>query len=494
MIMTRFSANQILTTGSLWVALAVALSLMALSPALAKGDIKLHASNRYFQDASGKPIFLLGAYGWASVAPDYYNNGPQKYADMVTKGAPNGINYLRLSLGINRFSVEGGDPKWSQSYDGKPTPVPFKYVNGKADLDQWDPLFWDGLRYHCELAKKNNFIIHICLFDGVDYRPGDSSWRWPNSFWNVKNQVRDFYGDLDITKSGHADRDKHFYRVKDFVNNTGVGYYQRKLIDKAIAETAKCDNIFFEIGNELLGSKEDWNAELTAYIASRTNKAITQSGGKTPWNTMGFTEHNPNTPADVKKELAEFVGKGCPYWLDPDGSQLMRGGPDACRQAIWYSLTGGAAGWGGFGAASSGRRGPRPSGTTTTGQVLVTSSYSSRRTDTSSDTAKYYKLFSTFMEQAKPKFWEMVPYHELVSNSAVNSCIAKLGTEYVVYVLSDETATLDLNALKGQAKCRLYDTKTGLWSGARTVSAGSQTFTKPAGAEDWAIHVVNVSE
>jgi hypothetical protein len=469
--MTRISTNQALTTGSLWVVLVVVLSAMALSPALAKGDIKLHASNRSFQDASGKPIFLLGGYGWASVAPDYYNNGPQKYADMILNGAPNGINYMRLSLGINRFSVEGGNPEWSQSYDRRPTPVPFKYVNGKADLDQWDPIFWDGLKYQCELAKKHNFMVHICLFDGVDYRPGDSSWRWPNSFWNVKNQVRDFYGNLDIHNSGHADRDGHFYRVKDFINNTGVGYYQRKVIDKAIAETAKYDNVFFEIGNELLGSKADWNAELTAYISSKTQKAITQSGGKTPWNTMGFTEHNPNTPADVKRELAEFVGQGCPYWLDPDGSQLMRGGPDACRQAIWYSLTGGGAGWGGFGAFSSGRR-----------------------SNSISDTHKYYKLFSTFMEQAKPKFWEMVPYHELVGNSAVNSCLAKLGAEYVVYVLNDETVTLDLSALKGQAKCRLYDTKTGVWSGERMVSSGSQTFTKPAGAEDWVIYVVKVSE
>ncbi|MDO8684417.1 MAG: putative collagen-binding domain-containing protein [Armatimonadota bacterium] len=448
---------------SVWVVMALAAS--ALSASAAGGHIKVHSSNRYFQDAAGKPIFLLGAYTWASVAPDYYNNGPQKYADMIVKGAPNKINYLRLSLGINQFSVEGGDPKWSQSHDGRPTPVPFKYVNGKADLDQWDPLFWDGLKYHCELAKKHNFIVHICLFDAVDFRPGDSSWRWPNSFWNVKNQVRDFYGNLDSNSDGHADRDGDFYRVKDFINNTGVGYYQHKLIDKALAETAKYDNVFYEIGNELLGSRADWNAELTRYISSKTGKAITQSGGRNPWNVQGFTEHNPNIPADVKNGLVAYAGQGCPFWYDPDGSDLMDGGPDALRRAIWYSLTGGAAGWGGFGASYS-------------------------RRNTNSETPKYYKLFAEFMEQAKPKFWEMVPYHELVSNSAVNSCLAKIGSEYVVYVLNDDSVTLDLNKLTGQAKCKLYDPRTGAWSGEQMVSPGSHTFAKPSGAEDWVIHVV----
>ena len=440
-----------------------ALLLLAVS-ASAAGHIKVHSSNRYFQDASGRPIFFLGAYTWASVAPGYYNNNPQKYEDMILKNSPFGMNYMRLSLGINRFSVEGGDPKWSPSWDGRPTPVPFKYVNGKADLDQWDSVFWDGLRHHVELAKKHNVVVHICLFDAVDFRPGDSSWRWPNSYWNVKNQVRDFYGDLDIGKHDHADYDGGFYRVKDFIDNTGVGYYQRKLIDKALAETADYDNVFYEIGNELLGSRADWNAELTRCISSKTPKAITQSGGRVPWNTQGFTEHNPNTPADVKKGLETYVGQGCPFWLDPDGSALGHGTPDDIRRSLWYSFTGGGAGWGGFGAAP-GRRDVRPG-------IL-----------------EAYRNLASFIKDSKVKFWEMVPRHELVSASQVNSCLAKPGSEYVVYVLNDPEVTLDLRALASPARLRLYDPRTAAWSAEQSITPGSHTIPRPPATDDWVIHI-----
>lgn len=462
-------ATPILPVGNLQTALAAVLIAAAvLSPASsADGHIKVHHSKRYFQDAAGRPIFLLGSYIWASVAPGYYNNGPQKYEDMILKGTPYGVNYMRLSLGINQFSVEGGDQKWSQSWDGRPTPVPFKYIGGKVDLDQWDPVFWDGLRHHVGLARKNNMIVHICLFDAVDFRPGDSSWRWPNSFWNVKNQVRSFYGDLDVNRNGHADQHGEFYRVMDFINNTGIGHYQRRLIDKALAETAAYDNVFYEIGNELLGSRQDWNAEVTRYVSSRTAKAITQSGGRVPWNTQGFTEHNPNTPADVKEGLETYVGHGCPFWLDPDGSELGHATPDDIRRSLWYSFAGGAAGWGGFGEGFDGH-------------------------DPAAETGRrhgYYKILASFIEESKVKFWEMVPRHELVSNSRVNSCLTRLGAEYVAYVLNDAGVTLDLSALSGSARCRLYDPRTGAWSGEQTVSAGSHTFTRPSGAEDWVIHV-----
>ncbi|MDO8589569.1 MAG: putative collagen-binding domain-containing protein [Armatimonadota bacterium] len=439
---------------------AACLMTALLAGSVLASPIGVHPSKRYLTDASGKPVFFIGYYCWASVAPGYYNDSPQRYSDMIVKGAPYGINYLRFSLGINALGGEG-----TNYWERDPTPIAFQYVNGKVDLDKWNPVFWSGLRYHAELARRNGVMLHVCLFDGVDYRGGTEKHRWINSFWNVKDQVKDYYGDLDVNQDGNADENGEFYRANDFRNNTGVGRYQRKLIDKALAVTEGYDNVFFEIGNELLGSRADWNAAVIDYVKRNSGKIITQSGGRLAYNADGWCEHNPNSPADVKKTLDGLVGRGCLFWLDPDGSDLMEASPDDLRRCVWYSFTGGAAGWGGFG-----------------------DDYWERAF--SLDTVTYHRNLAKFIKESGVKFWEMTPQHGLVSNNKVNSCLAKTSVEYVVYVLNDETVRVDLRDVTDSATYRLYDPKTGVWAEPQTVRGGAvQTFTKPPGADDWVIHV-----
>lgn len=423
------------------------------------GDIRVHTSRRYYQDASGTPFFFVGAYCWASVAPGYYNDSPQRYVDMITEGAKHGINYVRFSLGINALGGKG-----TRYWEREPTPVPFVYVNGKADLDQWDKRFWDGLVYHARFASKHGVFLHVCLFDGVDIRGGTEQHRWINSYWNVRNQTRDFFGDLDTNGDGNTDEPGEFYRVDDFKNNTGVGVYQRRIIDRAIELTKNFDNVFFEIGNEMLSSDMAWNQAVVEYVKSKTGKAITQNGGRLAPNADGFSDHGPDTPADVKRMLAKNVGKGVPFWLDPDGSRLMTAGADDLRRSAWYSFAGGAAGWGGFGGFWRQRVDP--------------------------NIRDYYGKLVQFIKQSKCRFWEMTPRHELVSNPEANSCIAKDGSEYVVYVLSDASVTVDLTALRGTAAVRTYDPRSGKWSREHVTAGGDKrVFTKPAGADDWVIHI-----
>ena len=77
-----------------------------------------------------------------------------------------------------------------------------------------------------------------------------------------------------------------------------------------------------------------------------------------------------------------------------------------------------------------------------------------------------------------------------MSNPSVNSCLAEPGAEYVVYVLNDASATLDLGGLAGKAVCRIYDPKTGAWGEPQELgTAGKHTFTKPPGADDWVVHI-----
>src|SRR5882672_2380203 len=161
------------------------------------------------------------------------------FCKMSQRGAPYKINYIRLSLSVNRFTSLTNP----QSWNNQPTPVPFAYVNGKANLDQWDAAFWSGLQNQCALAQQNGVIVHVAFFDGVELRgQGGASYGYNNSYWNPGNQTSAFYpaGDYSDTPGG-------FYRLSDFNSDTGVGHYQRLLIAKAITETAAYNNVLYEI-------------------------------------------------------------------------------------------------------------------------------------------------------------------------------------------------------------------------------------------------------
>ena len=415
--------------------------------------VSVDSSQHYFQDASGKPVFLIGYYDWASVAQNFLLESPARYQDMINAGGANGLNYIRISLGVNRVPSTN-------------SPIPFKVINGKADLDQWDPVFWAGLRYHCNLARQKGMLVHVAFFDGVDIRPGNGWWRWGGSFWNIDNQVGNFFGDIDTNNNGNADQNGDFYRVNDFNNNTGVGKYQRLVIDKAIAETASYNNVFFEVGNELFGASSTWNQAVISYVQSKTSKPITQNQGGKANNLDGWAQHVASSLSGLKSSVSQIVDKGYPAWEDPDGpSFFMNGNADSNRRAAWYSFAGGAAGWGGF-----------------------SSDFWNNSMD--NDKLTYYGHLMDFISDSKVEFWKMTASHNLVSNSGENSCLAQVGEEYVVYVLNDSSVNLNLGGVSGSCSAEIYNPKTGVWVSDNTVpGGGTQSFTKPAGADDWVVYV-----
>src|SRR5437016_6169564 len=99
--------------------------------------VSVDPSNRYYRDASGNPVFLLGYYDWAAVPDGYFIDHPSRYTTMIQKEAPYKMNYVRMSSCVNRFT----STTTPQSWNNQPTPTPFLYVSGKADLSQWDSTF-----------------------------------------------------------------------------------------------------------------------------------------------------------------------------------------------------------------------------------------------------------------------------------------------------------------------------------------------------------------
>ena len=431
-------------------------------------DISIYRS-RYFMDASGNYKFLLGQYVWTTAELDIPTPSgalggtpaPAKTfidVDMV----PNGLNYYRFSLGVVRSTNETDPTSW----DGTPNLVPFLYKGSpaKADLDQWDPAYWTALKEKVAYAGSKGIIVHVCFFDGALSLQAVNSWKY--TFWNIDNQTESFYGDLDIDNNEITDKEGEFWRLGDFNSNTGVGYYQRLLIAKTISELDSYGNVMYELGNETYYAPTDWIEAALTYARSLTNKPVTvnlHDAQTTPSSPGSYATHQGDNPASIKTWIENNVGRGHPVYGDPDGSKLGRlyeGDAHLCRQAAWYSLTGGAAGWGGF-----------------------THAYNRNQT-----TPLYYGYLLNFLSTTGAQFWNMVPSHALISSNSVNSLIAKSGEEYLGYVLSASSATISLPP--GTYSVQFMDPATGeITKGSNVVGDTVQTFNRPSGASDWAVFV-----
>jgi hypothetical protein len=473
--MTTCSRRLVSWAGSGCRGLAIVIVGLVLSGSVQGADVAVHSSSRYYQDASGRPMFLIGYYAWAAAVDGYYIDHPARYRLMMEQGSPYLINYIRIGLQGNRMSGST-DP---QSWNHQPTPVAVLYVGEKADLDQFDSVFWQGVRDQCTRARELGFVVDLSLFDGVSLR-GGPAWGYSNSWWNPANQVRSFYPPGD-----YGDGVGAFYRLAEFNNNTGIGYYQRRHIDKAIDTVKDFDNVIFEVGNELAADSA-WNSAVISYFKTKcaqlgTNKVITQGGnsstvGQIGAGVQGWGQHWAVYPAEVKSSLANIVGHGYPAWEDPDNNEWANnlGFPNltydtGCRHAAWYAFAGGAPIYGNF-------------------TVDFWDWWGVQR-GFSTPMATYLKNVQDFIGTTGVHFWNMTPQHNLISNSAVNSCLASQGSEYVAYVLSDASASLNLGAIPGTVYYCLYDPTSGVFTNPQTVAGGgTRSFTRPSGATDWVIY------
>lgn len=325
-------------------------------------------------------------------------------------------------------------------------------IKGKIDLDNWDQPYWDAVRNEVIRAQKAGYIVHMTFFNSSTL---------DSSYWNPDNQSRSFYN-----YSGG------FFNTDAFKKNTEIGFYQRRFIDKILAETSKFSNVFYEVGNESYNAPKEWEEAVITYVKSRASRAITQNGSSVANNTDGISIHTGDTPAQVKDAVANNVGRGFPVWIDPDCYALCRGTGNNLRRAAWYSFVGGAAGWGGFSFNFPNYE--SVGGLPEEIPLLL----------------DYYNKLRRFITVSGVRFWEMTPQHELVSNNEENSVLANLGKEYVVYVLNDNTINLDLSATKSDVMVTLYNPRSGVFSAAQTVAGGrTRTFKKPEGANDWAIYL-----
>jgi hypothetical protein len=110
--------------------------------------------------------------------------------------------------------------------------------------------------------------------------------------------------------------------------------------------------------------------------------------------------------------------------------------------------------------------------------------YETWGTNLNTEAVGYVKNLWSFYD--KTSWWSLAPAQSLVNRGLM---LADVGREYVVYLETGGTVTVNLTAAAGSLSVEWYNPRTGTYTGRTTVTGGgSRTFTAPDG-NDWVLHI-----
>jgi hypothetical protein len=232
------------------------------------GPLRICPDNpRYFADADGKAVLLVGSHVWYNLVDmgpedppkpfDYnaYIEWMKRYDhnfmrmwtwEMVqwdTK--PNGANARK---DVTTFYaaphpwLRCGDGK---ALDGKP----------KFDLTKFDPAYFNRLRQRIETARQKGIYVSIMLFEGWAMQHIEDGWKLHP--FNPQNNINGVNGDSNGDGKG--------LEVYELAVNA-VTDIQKAYIRKVIDTVNDLDNVLYEISNENHPESTQWQYAMIRYI------------------------------------------------------------------------------------------------------------------------------------------------------------------------------------------------------------------------------------
>lgn len=306
------------------VCLAASLALIGASPSgaqTAAGPLRVHPTNpRYFTDGSGRAILLAGAHTWYTLQDSGWSDPPPafNYTAFLDSLQARGHNFFRM------FVWE--QARWSVLVTGNYYYAPLPYqrtgpgtaLDGKPkfDLTKFNQAYFDRLRQRVQQAGVRGIYVSIQLFEGfsVEAKPFRAANNpWPGHPFNRANNINVIDGDPD-----HDGQGKEIQTLQIPAVTALQEAYVRKVIDTV----NDLDNVLFEICNEANGNSQDWQYHLIAFIKA-------YEAGRANQHPVGMTVEWPNGDNnDLFASPADWISPngGGGYWDNPpaaDGRKVI---------------------------------------------------------------------------------------------------------------------------------------------------------------------------
>ena len=436
------------------------------------GRIRPYAKNPFYWQYKGEPVLLLGASKDDNLfqIPDL-----EQHLDRM-KAA--GANYIRNTM--------------SDRDEGNEYPF-LRLDDGRYDLDQWNPRYWERFETMLRLTAERDIIVQIEVWDRFDYTDNRQADRWQRHPYNPKNNVNYTYeaSGFAETYPDHpgANKQPFFFTTPEQQNNRVVLAYQERFVDEMLSHSLKYDHVLYCIDNETK-AEEAW----PIYWAERIRRRADEAGKRVciteMWDDWDLkAERHARTLdhperydfADVSQNNQK---KGQEHW---DNFQWVRrhvarrpwplntvktygadGGPYGNAtdgvQRWWRHVIGGAAS----------ARFHRPESGLGLSEPSIASLAAARK-----------------LESLIP-LWDVEPANDLLSDREDNEAYlaARPGAAYALYFTDAGQVGLNLSGHDGSYQLRWISVATGAWGESTTIAGGGTVTIAAPSPGGWVAAVV----
>jgi hypothetical protein len=427
--------------------------------------LHVSASNgRYFENAAGQIVYLTGSHTWSNLQDNGTVDPPATfnytaYLDFLTT---RNHNFFRLwAWEQSKWTAEIAAAYWI-------APGPFKRtgpgvaLDGKPkfDLTQFDQVYFDRLRSRVQEAGARGFYVSVMLFDGwsVATKGGfELNNPWRGHPFNAANNINGINGD---TNGDGLGLESHT------LGNSTMTAHQEAYVRKVIDAVGDLDNVLYEISNESDPSSKTWQYHMIQVIRS-------YEAAKPKQHPVGMTPMWPGgVDADLYASTADWISitGSIDAPITADGSKVSISDTDhLCGKCgdvpwVWKTFTKGHNPilMDGYDGAAI-------------GLGAATYNASDPIWEAIRKNLGYARSYAQRMDLAGA-----VPHGDLVESEPIGYCLAKPGSQYLVFVPGGGSVTLDLSAVTGSLNVEWFNPATGVATPAGTVTGGPlRTLTAP---------------
>ena len=282
-------------------------------PQPATGPLRISTKNpRYFCDASGREILLVGSHTWNSLVDMGRSDPPEAfdfdaYLDFLDRY---GHNFIRLWTWDSTTWDTRANGKLGKDFIHHAAPLPWARtgpgmaLDGKPkfDLKQFNPVYFERLQARVSAAGRRGIYVSVMLFEGWGMLHGNrrrgtlDQWAWRSHPFHPDNNA----SDIDGGEKVHS------------LSSPAVNELQAAYIRKVVDTVNDFDNVLYEVINEGGEQKWDWWVVETVRKYQQT---------KPKQHPIGITGHGAE---DMKSMLASPAD-----WISPGSQDGYKDNPPA---------------------------------------------------------------------------------------------------------------------------------------------------------------------
>jgi hypothetical protein len=427
--------------------------------------IGIYEENPRYWQYKDKPVLLLGG----SVEDNLFQlPNLEEHLDLLNSV---GGNYVRCTM----ICRDEGDV-W-----------PFKPVNGKYDLDQWNDACWQRFERFLALTAERDIIVQIEVWATFDFYRKE----WAVNPFNPKNNrtYSATESDLPEVVDSHPTKTENnfFWSVPEANNQKIVLHYQQRFVDKLLSYSLNRGHVLYCMDNETSVTPL-WGAYWADTIKAKAEEVGARVETTEMWDKwdLSHEQHKATFDHPERYSFCDISQNnhlcGEEHW---DNAQKIRAGLSPIRPLNTVKIYGSDEGHFGttrdglerfwrniFGGLASARFHRPPSG-----QGLK------------KDARTHIK--SARMITDRMDLFTCEPHNDLLTNRRENGAyvIANPGAEYALYFPNGEPTDLDLSHAEGAMKAKWLDIAHSRWEREETLECGTTVRLSPPGSGHWAVWI-----